>query len=303
MGSRGIFFGATLVSILVRANAVPHGRFVYDAPSGLIKFKDKPELHLNVEGGVAEPGKAVVMWPEQSQRNEVFEHVNGQIRSTFTPSLCLNAEGGASAGSKIVLWPCGKPEDGSLVEHEQFVIDSVGKIKFKTKGPNGEEMCINVKDGDLRSGAALIVWVCQDNNNEKFKLEDGLVKLKADERLHFNIMGGKIEAGSQVVLFHSHGGSHEVFEFANIEQGVAKGKTAIRLKNEPGLCLNAEEGAEAGRKIVLWPCQGDENEAFTYNGNDNTITSAYNSNLAFNAAGGAMQAGDGIVLWPLKEEL
>merc|ERR1719337_730243 len=30
------------------------------------------------------------------------------------------------------------------------------------------------------------------------------VKLKANDELHFNIAGGKIEAGSKIVMFHTH---------------------------------------------------------------------------------------------------
>lgn len=268
-----------------------HSFFQYEEETGLIRLQEKQELRLNVKGGaIEEPGAPVILWPCAPLNHELFKFEDNLIKLKVNQELCLNAQGGAVAGNNVTLWPC--EHGGTRVPHEEFELRSDGRIAMKTE-PN---MCLNVKGGAIEHGAEIITYYCGSGEaaNELFIVEGDMIRVKGKPEFHFNIQG-ELQAGSKVVLWSCQAGPHEAFEFTD--------DSRIRLKMKSDLCLNSEQGVAAGHRIIAWPCspKAEPNELFIYKGN--TIYSATNTDLGFNAAGGGMSAGDEIVLWPFNDEL
>lgn len=268
-----------------------HSLFVYEQGEGLIRLHDKPDLRLNVKGGApVENGSPLILWPCGPLNHELFKFEKGLFKLMVDESLCLNVAGGANAGSGLSLWPC--EQGGSRVDHEEFEMKSDGRIVLK----QNPTMCLNIKEGNIGHGGEVVLWPCADqpSENELFSVEEGYIKVKSKPDFHFNVQG-ELKAEAKVVLWSCQAGAHEAFDLT------ADGR--IKLRMRPEMCLNAEGGVGAGQKIIAWPCSEhpEENELFEYDFNKKTLYSKKNPDLGFNAAGGAMQAGDEIVLWSLKD--
>jgi len=274
--------------------AIPkHSLFSYDKESSLITLVGNPELRLNIKGGLGEPqGAPIVLWPCGPLDHELFKMENGLIKSQADPNLCLNVAGGANEGSPVSLWPC--EHNGKKEPHEEFDLRNDGRIALRQK-PN---MCLNVEGGQIQHGTKLVLWPCRTTPpaNELFIVNpNGYIQVKAKPEFHFNVQGA-VAAGSQVGLWDCRAGPHESFEFTR--------DSRIRLKMANDWCLNAEGGVGPGNRIIAWPCAQtpQSNELFKYDSKRKVVYAAENPNLGFNAAGGTMNAGDEILLWPFKDE-
>eukprot|EP00931_Biecheleriopsis_adriatica_P050605 TRINITY_DN29313_c0_g1_i1.p1 TRINITY_DN29313_c0_g1~~TRINITY_DN29313_c0_g1_i1.p1 ORF type:complete len:322 (+),score=59.00 TRINITY_DN29313_c0_g1_i1:74-967(+) len=260
---------------------------------GLVQLRSRPEMRLNVKGGGdIEAGQEVVIWHCQAHAHEQFEFVGTQIKLKSNPQLCLNAERGAQESHPIVTWSCSPPNE--LGDNEQFVMKPNGKIQVK----DHPELCLNVKAGLMQPGAEIILWRCSDGDaNDLFKVNEYEISVLKHPHLHFNVAGADISQPNQrLVLWTCDGGNHEVFDFAKDGR--------IHLKAFPTLCLNAAGGLGVGHKIVVWPCQDTpaKNELFTFDEESGVIFATKSPDLGFNAAGGALQGGDSLVLWPLDDK-
>jgi len=280
-----------LWALVSRSVGIPrHSFFSYDEVSGLIHLDEVPELRLNVKGGDLEtPGAPIILWPCSPQIHEMFEMQNGLIKLSVEERLCLNAAGGAGAGNAVVLFPC--EQDGVRAPNEDFEVRSDGRIALK----QSPDLCLNVEGGTIELGAKIVMWPCSDGevSNELFSLNDGMIQVKQQPSFHFNVQG-ELAPGSPIILWQCGAGVHEALEFT--------ADSRIRLKMHQQFCLNAEGGLAPGHRIVAWPCSetAESNELFKYDPDLKIIYSLENPELGFNAAGGEMQAGDGIVLWPFE---
>jgi len=266
-----------------------HSLFLYDKENGAITFEANPELRLNVKGGlVDEPGSPLILWPCSPLNHELFKIDNGLIKLAVDENLCLNIEGGANAGAPLLLWPC--TQGGQKVPHEEFEFRKNGQIALK----QNPDMCLNVEGGAVHHGTKIVLWPCGTETHELFSIKDDYIQVKAKPELHFNIQG-ELKPEAPVVLWSCQAGPHEALEFTP--------DSRIRLKMRPEWCLNAEGGAAKGKRIVVWPCSEKpaSNELFKYDSDRKVIYSAESPDLFFNSAGGAMGAGDEIVLWTLRE--
>lgn len=303
---RGVSRGASvaLLCCAARAGILEHSRFIYDVNESQIKLRKHPELHLNVKGGELAAGSPLVLWPCNPHSHEIFDFdtENHLIRLRANKDVCLNAESGLSAGARITTWPC--MQHGELVEHERFTLGSDGRIRAGEK----QDLCINVKGGNIANGGELILWHCSGSEDpdvlDRFEYDSGLIKVKKFPDFHFNIVGGSLTEPAHLVLWVCHPGAHEVFEFVKRQGDGDKLKGQVRLKLVPELCLNAEGGVGLGHRIVVWPCseEGQPNEDFDYDPIRNVIYSAAHPNLGFNVKGGNTAPGGEIVLWSLVQD-
>jgi len=275
------------------ANIASHSLFSHDQESGLVNLVKNPELRLNVKGGLAEPeGAPVILWPCGPQNHELFKVEDGLIKSQADPNMCLNVAGGANEGAPLSLWPC--EHSGKRTAQEEFEIRNDGRIGVK-KHPN---MCLNVEGGAIQHGTKIVLWPCRSTSsaNELFIVNpNGYIQVKAKPDFHFNVQG-EVKAGAGVVLWDCQAAAHEALEFTK--------DSRIRFKMGNEWCLNAENGVAAGNRIIAWRCADKPaaNELFKYDAKRKVVYSVENPDLGFNAAGGTMQAGDEIVLWPFKHD-
>jgi len=284
-----------LVGSAAAAPPIPkHALFSYDKESSLIAAVGNPELRLNIKGGMGDgmQGAPIVLWPCGPLDHELFKMENGLIKSQADPNLCLNVAGGAGQGSPVNLWPC--EHDGKREPHEEFEIRNDGRIALRQK----PDMCLNIQAGQIQHGQKILLWPCRTTPpaNELFIINpNGYIQVKANPAFHFNVQGA-VAAGSQVVLWDCRAGPHEALEFTR--------DSRIRLKMNNDWCLNAEGGVGPGNRIIAWPCAQTpaSNELFKYDNKRKVVYAAENPNLGFNIAGGAIYAGDEIVLWPFKDE-
>jgi hypothetical protein len=239
-------------------------------------------------------GDPLVLYPCSPHAHELFTMTNeGLIRLSSNLNLCLQAKGGLSTGNEIVTYHCS--QGGINRRHETFTMDNDGRIRAKAE----PDLCMNVEGGDLNSGAKLILWKCSkglDAPNELFKYAGGMILLKSNEALRFNVAGADIENVLQpITLWHCQPHDHELFEFT--EAG------ALRLQRRPDMCVNAENGLQASHRLVLWPCTTPlgKNERWKHSPRDSTIHSIDLPSVGFNAKGGGMAQGDELVLWWLHE--
>jgi len=288
-----VILGALVGSSAAVPPIPKHSMFSYDKESSLVTLVANSELRLNVKGGVAEPaGSPLILWPCGPLDHELFKMENGLIKSQADPNLCLNVAGGANQGSPVNLWPC--EHSGGRVPHEEFELRNDGRIALRQK----PEMCLNVEGGQIQHGTKIVLWPCRTTPpaNELFIVNpNGYIQVKAKPDFHFNVQGA-VEAGSQIGIWDCRAGPHEALEFTR--------DSRIRLKMANDFCLNAEGGVGPGNRIIAWPCSQSPvaNELFKYDAKRKVIYAAENPNLGFNAAGGALNAGDEIVLWPFKDE-
>lgn len=255
--------------------------------TGLLVSRANNALRINVRNALTQSGSDLVLWQCESKSHELFQLSGTQIQLVANPQLCLNAERGLVEGHRLITYPCGADNGAS----EEFFYDN-GLLKA-LRAP---ELCIDVKGGEMKSGAELQLWTCHGNENEMFHLDGTKIFLKKYPHLNFNVAGGDVAGhGSPVILWSCEGADHELFEFT------FDGR--LRMKTFPDLCLNAEGGVRSGNKIILFPCHSEpqDTELFTYDRSSGLIIATMDPNLGLNAAGGQAQAGDEIVLWPLSE--
>jgi len=295
----------SFVWAMALAQVPPHMRFALQ--EGEVRSLERPELRLNARGGAMQPGDPLVLWPCSPHDHELFvpPTEEGLIRLAAVPAapggtggsagsgggLCLQAEGGPTAGSRIIVWPC--MQESRVMPHEAFEFHR-GTMRLK----RFPDLCVNIKGGFSGRGGEAILWHCGDEPgpNEQFIFDNGRIALLSDSEFHLNVAGGNLTHGSPVVVWSCQAGHHEVFEFSDDGR--------LRSATHQGLCVNAEGGLGAGRRLVLWPCAEapEANELFEQDSTREFIFASKNPNLAFNAAGGGLQSGDEVVLWPLVEK-
>lgn len=118
----------------------------------------------------------------------------------------------------------------------------------------------------------------------------GVVELVANPELRLNVKGGGLEKGDPLILWPCSAQSHEVWD---VDRG------AIKLRQNPLLCLNAEGGARSGARIITWPCSHmgtpEPNEEFLL-GQDGRIRLIDHPSLCISVKGGLVELGAGLVL-------
>jgi len=268
---------------------------------GEVRALSKPELHLNAKGGNMQPGDPLVLWHCSPHKHELFQPPgeDGLIRLSAvqtegdgTGGLCLQSEGGPLAGNRIIIWPCA--QGGEMAPHESFEFRRDSTLRLR----QFPELCVNIKGGFFGHGGEAILWHCSNEPgpNEQFVFNDGRIVLVNNTNFHLNVAGGNLTAGSPVVIWSCQADHHEIFEFTDDGR--------LRSATNKDLCVNAEGGLGAGRRLVLWPCSAtpEDNELFEQDSARGIIFATKNPNLAFNAAGGGLQSGDAVLLWPLEEK-
>lgn len=184
-------------------------------------------------------------------------------------------------------------ELGKAYPHEKFVFQD-GAI-YLAANPM---LCLGAEAKTIERGARIVVQGCERSGrgaapHQGFALgADGRIKAGATE-LCMNVKGGKMNPGTEIVLWHCkdpesvknelfvHAGGMIQVRFRpdlhfNVQAGATKSPGAgivlwkseatgqdsfeflesgqLRLKHKQEICLNAERGAEAGHAIIGWPC-------------------------------------------------
>eukprot|EP00929_Paragymnodinium_shiwhaense_P001238 TRINITY_DN101464_c0_g1_i1.p1 TRINITY_DN101464_c0_g1~~TRINITY_DN101464_c0_g1_i1.p1 ORF type:complete len:304 (+),score=74.15 TRINITY_DN101464_c0_g1_i1:89-1000(+) len=124
----------------------------------------------------------------------------------------------------------------------------------------------------------------------------GVIELMADTSLRLNVKGGELKHGDPLVLYPCTAHGHELFD---LEDGV------IKLRANPGMCLNAQGGPGDGAQIVTWHCgkvgETVEHEEF-YLGRDGRIRLRKHKDKCINVKGGEAKQGAELILYPCSDE-
>jgi len=129
--------------------------------------------------------------------------------------------------------------------------------------------------------------------HSKFSVtKSGVIELVENRQLRINAKGGAMAKGDPLILWPCSAQSHEIFDLA---EGV------IKLRTNPLLCLNAEGGANAGARIITWPCSHrgspEAHEEFRF-GEDGRIRLREHPDMCINVKGGLVELGAQLILWP-----
>lgn len=119
----------------------------------------------------------------------------------------------------------------------------------------------------------------------------GVIQMKNNKDLRLNVKGGDLKHGDPIVLWTEQEENHEQFTEEN---------GFIKLKTNPGMCLNIEGGLSVGHNLVTWPCgestSAHPNEQFQF-AKGGRIHPKSDSNLCLNVKAADFQPGAEIVLW------
>uniref|UniRef100_A0A7S2KXV4 Ricin B lectin domain-containing protein n=1 Tax=Zooxanthella nutricula TaxID=1333877 RepID=A0A7S2KXV4_9DINO len=257
---------------------------------GLIRLAADPGLRLNAKGGGMRAGDPLILWPCTVHAHELFDLVGEAIKPRSNELYCLNAEGGAHAGARIVSFPCAL--DGQAGPNERFEWGADGRIRLREH----PDLCLNVKEGEIKLGAELVLWHCGTerwHKHDVFVYDDGLIQLKSDQHYHLNVKGGVAAAAAPapLVLWKCEPSAHEVFEWSPLDH-------RIRLKHKREMCVNVEGGLASDSRLVIWPCQAKPqvNERFVYDEVAQAIHPQAVQTLSFSVRGGVLQKGSEIIL-------
>jgi hypothetical protein len=146
-------------------------------------------------------------------------------------------------------------------------------------------------------GAEILLGACAGEWSRFAHHRSGKLAVRQAQRadLHFNLQGGALDG--PVVLWKSPPSNADAFEWSEAGQ--------LRIKGRP-VCLIAQAGVVRGSRIVGGPCteegEPSPNELFGYDESRSVVFARADPDLVFNAEGGAMAAGDRMVLWPARQE-
>jgi hypothetical protein len=186
----------------------------------------------------------------------------------------------------------------AISSHYKFQKDDNGVVFLESD----KDLRFNAQGGKLEAGDPLVLWPCNAQAHELFKMEDGLIKLASNPQMCLNAASG-IGAGTQIVTWpcSQAGESVEHEQFQLRDDG--------RISTRDGvMCFNVKEGnLNLGTDIILWPCTDSSetaNEKFKYQ--EGKIVLAANEKFHLNVAGGELSNSSHLVLWtcqPSKHEL
>jgi len=166
---------------------------------GRIRLLQHPDTCISVRGGLVELGATLILWPcgqDASHMHDVFVNHDGVIRLEANREYHFNAQGGDVVNSApVVLWRC----EPSRHEIFEFTFPE-NRMRLKHK----PELCVNAAGG-LGPGNRLIMWPCaaEPAVNERFvyDLERQVIHAQAVRTLAFNVKGGNMQNGGEVILW------------------------------------------------------------------------------------------------------
>jgi hypothetical protein len=134
---------------------------------------------LDVPNGNYSAGVRVITYRCQHSPNQAFER-DPNTKTIKSGNLCLDAfrpGGGASvAGDAVGLWTChGGPNQMWETRQTQF-----GQTMITNLGDGRGALCLDVANGLNQDGALLVVWNCQQSENQFFEVH-GVYRLLAPE--------------------------------------------------------------------------------------------------------------------------
>eukprot|EP00746_Dinoflagellata_sp_MGD_P064717 gnl/MRDRNA2_/MRDRNA2_26999_c0_seq1.p1 gnl/MRDRNA2_/MRDRNA2_26999_c0~~gnl/MRDRNA2_/MRDRNA2_26999_c0_seq1.p1 ORF type:complete len:288 (+),score=48.70 gnl/MRDRNA2_/MRDRNA2_26999_c0_seq1:85-948(+) len=174
----------------------------------------------------------------------------------------------------------------SIPKHALFEYEAATGLIQPTAN---KDLRLNVKGGALEPGSPVILWNCGPLNHELFKIDNGLIKLKVDEKMCLNVAGG-VSPGAKLTLWPCE---HEGIRVPH-EQFDVRQDGRIALTHSPDMCLNVKGGAvQHGAEVILWPC-GNGTDTFTVS--DGYIQVQSNPKFHFNIQG-ELKAESQVVLW------
>ncbi|KAL1410265.1 hypothetical protein Q8F55_004271 [Vanrija albida] len=151
------------VPVEERAGAPAHFK-IY---AGNNPYSPRPITYVvDVKDGNYANGTPLQIWQSYpGNPNQLFDF--GQtpsIRPVSNTNLCLDAGSNPTSGSRVHLWQC---YDG--LPQQQW--EAVARDRFsKYLKLVGQELCLDVTDGNFNSGTELQVWACgQYNINQQFQ--------------------------------------------------------------------------------------------------------------------------------------
>jgi len=164
---------------------------------GRIRLKSKKDMCINIKGGGVEHGAELILWPcaDKPLPNEVFTFNDGLIQVKANPEFNFNVAGGnVTEAGHLVLWTC------NGAGHEVFQFTKAGELQLQAH----PHLCLNA-EGGLAPGHRVVAWPCsgKTNPNELWKYDSkkNMISSKELPSIGFNVKGGAMEAGAEIVLW------------------------------------------------------------------------------------------------------
>jgi hypothetical protein len=113
---------------------------------------------LDVSGGTATPGTAVVIWDCNGGANQQWELTSAGELRTLGGTRCLDTSGNqAAAGTPLVIWTC----NGGA--NQKFRLNSDDSITGQRSG-----LCVDVEGRSTANGTVIQLWHCNGQTNQRW---------------------------------------------------------------------------------------------------------------------------------------
>ncbi|KAI9349532.1 ricin B lectin domain-containing protein [Obelidium mucronatum] len=118
-----------------------------------------------------------------------------------------------------------------------------------------EDLCVDVENSGTASYSKVIAWECNGGGNQIWAwhptLRGSIYNPRSGKCLD---SGGNQSGDNSVQLF-------DCFRFSNGRNAAQEWELVGTQLRSKGKCLNVQ-GMDAGKQLILWDCNNDENEKF-----------------------------------------
>ena len=266
------------MSALANADApLPSGSYVIRPAVSSIRV-------LDVEGANGRQGARLIIWPSQTQQNQIFRitaDTSGyySISSALSGQL-LDVEGGqARNGAGLVQWPQ-KPSGSNANQLWQIVSHDDGSYSFLSAlalpSDSHPGLALDISGAADANGVPAVVWQYHASINQRFYLvatdrpnagpssadvADGIYSIspEGNPSLLLDISQASVANGATAILWPANDGLNQLFRLTRQPDGYH----AIISVNS-GMALDVfQANVVPGTAIIQWPWKGSDNQEWS----------------------------------------
>lgn len=242
-----------------------HDGFVFT-----IAIESSPTLCLDA-GGDGSDGTLLQAWECNGQESQLWFFDSGayQIQWAGDSSKCIDA-GDMSQGSQLVLWDC------NGYDQQKWAYD--GTIYLAIDNP----MCMDLYGGGTDGGTPIVVWDCMHIWSQTWTVSSGItIRTSSNYQLCLDLAGESTDNGTPVQLWECNGLWDQKWILEDWQ---------IKLASDTSKCVDAG-GLSAGNLLMLWDCNGQDQQLFGYDGTIFLSSSPADASLCVDLPGGLLDWG------------
>lgn len=269
-----------------------------DGKSGLA-YQIVPDGHrrmcVDLRDESGDDGTGIQLWECNGHESQLwyFDEGSFQIAWAGNSNKCIDA-GDQQDGSLLKLWECGKNDDGSNWENQNWGFDADYGTIYLINSVADASLCLGIHGDWLSSGNGVRVVNCghSEGGNSKvsFFLQSGMsIRSVEQYQMCLDLPGGDTTNGNLLQMWLCNGLSTQywVNDYDRFR---------FRLSTDFSKCLDAG-GWVAGSRLMIWDCQDDnQNQDIVYDAEARRLYLA-GSSLCLDFAAGEMVHSAAVQVW------